>query len=84
MMAPDLSRLAAVALLLAAGQAHADETFYDAQGRVSGRSHTDSAGAETFFDAEGRVSGRSYTDSGGTTHLFDGEGRNAGSITRRK
>jgi hypothetical protein len=94
MMAPDmkvshsgklcpLRRIAAAALLLAASPALADETFYDDQGRVSGRSHIDSAGAETFFDAEGRVSGRATTDSAGTTHFFDSEGRNAGSVTPR-
>ena len=81
-------RIAAIALLLAAGQAHAfaDETFYDAQGHVSGRSHTDSGGASTFYDAEGRVSGRASTDSGGTIHFTDAAGRKAGSVTpqRRK
>ena len=82
----------AAALLLAAAAlqgsdstlilgAHADETFYDAEGRVSGRSHTDSGGASTFYDAAGRVSGRASTDTGGTIHFYDAEGRNAGSAT---
>ena len=85
MMAPDLRRLgAAVALLVAAGQAHADETFFDSAGRVSSRSHIDLGGTIHFTDGQGRNAGSASTDSGGTTHFFDSDGRNAGSVTRRK
>ena len=36
-------------------------TFYDASGRVSGRSTTDSGGSTTIYDASGRVTGRTST-----------------------
>ena len=36
-------------------------TFYDASGRVSGHSTTDSGGSTTIYDASGRVTGRTST-----------------------
>ena len=52
-------------------------TFYDASGRVSGRSTTDSGGSTTIYDASGRVTGRTST-SGNHTTIYDASGRNVG------
>ena len=59
-------------------------TYYGADGRVTGRSTTDSQGSTTFYDASGRVSGRTSTDSQGTTTIYDASGRRTGSVTGPK
>ena len=50
-------------LLLAQAMARSNsrKTFYDAQGRVTGRSTTDSGGSTIFYGADGRMAGRSST-----------------------
>jgi YD repeat-containing protein len=59
-------------------------TFYDASGRVTGRSTTDSSGSTTIYDASGRVINRTSTDSQGTTTIYDAGGRNVGSATKQE
>ena len=75
----------AIVTLLIASDAHAQsQTFYGADGRVTGRSVTGSNGATTFYDASGRVTGRTATDSQGTTTVYDASGRNVGSVTTQQ
>lgn len=74
-----LTRLAIVLALFAPADALAQSsTFYDASGRVSGRSATDSGGATTFYDPSGRVTNRASIDSQGTTTIYDASGRKVG------
>ena len=69
-----------LALLMPTAAMAQGRTYYGADGRVTGRSTTDSLGSTTFYDASGRVSGRSSTDSQGTTTIYDASGRKAGSV----
>ena len=81
------NRIACVAIvsLLLAGAAHAQQTtVYGPDGRVTGRSTTDSQGSTTFYGADGRVSGRTSTDSQGTTVLYGSDGRRVGTVTTTK
>ena len=64
--------------------AQSQRTFYGVDGRVTGRSNTDSAGATTFYGVDGRVRGRMSTGSTGTTTIYDAGGRNVGSVTTSK
>ena len=70
--------------LLPTGALAQSRTFYGADGRVTGRSTTDSAGSTTIYDASGRVTGRSSTSSNGTTTIYDASGRQVGSTTTTK
>ena len=58
-------------------------TFYDASGRVSGHSTTDSGGSTTFYDASGSIAGRSST-SGNQTTIYGSDGRRVGTVTTAK
>ena len=57
------------------------QTFKDANGRILGRSVTDSRGNTTFYDSFGRDTGRAATDSRGNTSFYDSMGRNTGRST---
>ncbi|HEY2243432.1 MAG TPA: hypothetical protein VGH47_04310 [Xanthobacteraceae bacterium] len=50
-----------VVLAFGVGTADAQQqrTFYDANGRVTGRAATDSQGTTTYYDSRGNVVGRS-------------------------
>ena len=74
----------AVALMFVATAAQAQgRTFYGADGKVSGRSTTDTSGATTVYDSAGRVSGRTSTGSDGTTTVYGSDGRRVGTITKQ-
>jgi YD repeat-containing protein len=73
-----MKTLFALALALLATEASAQsKTFYDASGRVVGRSSTDSQGSTTVYDAGGKVVGRD-AKSGNTTAIYDAGGRKVG------
>jgi YD repeat-containing protein len=55
-------------------------TFYDAGGKVVGRSSTDSSGTTTNYDARGKVISRETT-AGNTTTIYDAGGRNISRFT---
>jgi YD repeat-containing protein len=74
-----LLTLLTLALLTGAASAQS-RTFYDASGKVVGRSSTDSQGTVTNYDARGRVISREST-SGNTTVIYDAGGRNVGRVT---
>lgn len=81
------SQIACVAIVLALVSSDAlaqSQTFYGADGRVTGRSSTDSQGSTTFYGADGRVSGRASTDSQGTTVLYGSDGRRVGTVTTQQ
>jgi hypothetical protein len=57
-----------VLTLVTASDAQAQQrTFYGADGRVTGRSTTDSGGSTIFYGADGRMAGRSSTSVNSTT-----------------
>jgi hypothetical protein len=56
-------------------------TFYGVDGRVTGRSATDSGGSTTFYDASGSIAGRSST-SGNQTTIYGSDGRRVGTVTK--
>jgi YD repeat-containing protein len=73
--------LALLTFALTADAASAQQrTFYDASGKVVGRSATDSQGSTTNYDSRGRVISREST-SGNTTTIYDARGRNVGRVT---
>jgi YD repeat-containing protein len=73
--------LALLTLVLTAGAASAQQrTFYDASGKVVGRSATDSQGTTTNYDSRGRVISREST-SDATTTIYDADGRSLGRVT---
>jgi len=49
-------------------------TFYGADGRVLGRSITDSDGVTTYYDAAGRITGRT-SPGGNTMTIYGADGR---------
>lgn len=49
-------------------------TYYDARGKIVGRSATDSQGTVTNYDARGNVISREST-SGDRTTVYDARGR---------
>ena len=51
----------ALALLIPTDALAQSRTFYDASGRVTGRSITGSGGSTTIYGADGRVTGRTST-----------------------
>ena len=73
-----------LALFLASDALAQQQTIYGKDGKVIGRSITDSGGATTVYDANGAVSSRTSTDSQGTTTIYDANGRNVGSVTGPK
>jgi YD repeat-containing protein len=58
-------------------------TFYDASGKVVGRSATDSQGTVTNYDSRGRVISRETTTAN-TTTVYDASGRNVGRFTTNR
>jgi YD repeat-containing protein len=76
--------LALLALATMSGAASAQQrSFYDASGKVVGRSSTDPSGTVTNYDARGRVIGRETT-TGNTTTIYDAGGRNVGRFTTNR
>ena len=70
--------LLALLLSLMTGAASAQQqTLYDTNGKVVGRSATDAAGTVTTYDAKGNVIIREST-KGNTTTIYDASGRNVG------
>jgi YD repeat-containing protein len=57
--------------------------YYDAGGRVLGRSATDSSGTVANYDSRGRVISRE-TMTANTTTVYDASGRNAGRFTANR
>jgi YD repeat-containing protein len=84
-----MKKLLFILACLAAWPAYAgdDYTFYDANGRVAGRSTTDGRGTTLFYDANGRMSGNAITrpgqGSGTITTYYDANGRMVG-VSRSK
>ena len=54
--------------------AQSARTFYGADGKVLGRSITDSDGVITYYDAAGRITGRTSAD-GDTMTIYGADGR---------
>jgi YD repeat-containing protein len=70
--------------ILSAVSAHAQQRiFYGSDGRVVGRTTTDTQGSTTGCDAAGRVTARTAT-TGNTTTVYDAGGRAIGKIDREK
>ena len=65
----------AILLVLFTTDARAQSrTFYGADGKVLGRSITDSDGVTTYYDAAGRITGRTSAD-GDTMTIYGADGR---------
>ena len=79
-----IARLAIVLVLMPTAALAQSRTFYDASGRVTGRSTSGSNGSTTIYDASGRVTGRTSTGSNGTTTIYGSDGRRVGSVTTTK
>jgi YD repeat-containing protein len=77
-----LLALLTLAMLTSAASAQ-QRTFYDASGKVVGRSATDSSGTVTNYDARGKVISRETT-TGNTTTIYDAGGRNVGRVTTNR
>ena len=83
MRAEKIKTIITILLLLVSTNVMAQQrTFYDANGRVTGRQATHSNGSTTIYDASGRVTGRTSTDSQGTTTIYDASGRKIGSTRK--
>jgi hypothetical protein len=72
----------ALALLMPTDALAQSRTFYDASGRVSGRSITGSSGSTTLYDASGCVTGRASTSSNCTTTIYGSDGCRVGTVTK--
>ena len=70
-----------LALFSTDAMAQTARTFYGADGKVLGRSITDSDGVTTYYDAAGRITGRT---SGDTHTIYGADGRVVGSVTTTK
>jgi YD repeat-containing protein len=81
-MSKILLPLLTLAMLTGAASAQ-QRTFYDAGGKVVGRSSTDGSGMVTNYDARGRVTSRE-TPAGNTTTIYDAGGRNIGRFTTNR
>jgi YD repeat-containing protein len=68
------------AFALMAG-AHAQTTFRNDRGQITGYVSTDSNGTRTFRDGTGRTTGTATRDSNGTTTFRDAGGRTTGTAT---
>ena len=77
-----LLSLLTLAMLTGAASAQS-RTYYDASGKVVGRSATDSSGSTTVYDRSGRVITRKST-TGNTTTVYDAAGRNVGRFTTNR
>jgi YD repeat-containing protein len=78
-----MAGLAVVLILMPTEAMAQSRTFYDASGRVTGRSTTGSGGATTIYGADGRVTGRTST-SGNQTTIYGSDGRRVGTVTTTK
>ena len=58
-------------------------TFYGADGRVLGRSITDSDGVTTYYDAAGRITGRT-SPGGDTMTIYGADGRVLVTVTNHR
>ena len=79
--APIAGLAIALALLMPTDALAQSRTFYGVDGRVTGRSTTDSGGSTTFYDASGSITGRSST-SGNQTTIYGSDGRRVGTVTK--
>jgi YD repeat-containing protein len=76
--------LAMLMLAMLTGAASAQQrTYYDAGGKVVGRSATDSGGTVTNYDSRGKVISRETT-TGNQTTIYDARGRNVGRVTTNR
>ena len=87
-MATNMKAMAGLAIMLA-GLVPTEvlaqsRTFYDASGRVTGRSITGSNDSTTIYDASGRVTGRTSTGSNGTTTIYGSDGHRINTVTTTK
>ena len=73
----------ALALLMPTDALAQSRTFYGVDGRVTGRSATDSGGSTTFYDASGSIAGRSSTNGNQTT-IYGSDGRRVGTVTTQQ
>jgi YD repeat-containing protein len=77
-----MKRIVVVLALLLPAPAHAQQqTLYGPDGRVIGRSVTDSQGTTTHYDAAGRRIGSSTTGRDGTVTVYGADGRRVGTST---
>jgi YD repeat-containing protein len=84
-MTTSMKAIAAIVLMvMPTGVLAQSRTFYGADGRVTGRSSTNSSGATTIYDANGRVTGRTSSGSSGTTTIYDAGGRSVGTVTTQQ
>ena len=80
----DRFRVAGFAILLGLFSTAAlaqSRTFYGADGKVLGRSITDSDGVTTYYDAAGRITGRTST-GGDTMTIYGADGRVIVTVTK--
>jgi YD repeat-containing protein len=63
------------------GYAHAQTTFRNDRGQITGYISTDSNGTRTFRDGSGRTTGTASRDSNGTTTFRDAGGRTTGTAS---
>ena len=70
-----------LALFSTDAMAQTARTFYGADGRVLGRSITDSDGVTTYYDAAGRITGRT-SPGGDTMTIYGADGRVLGTFTK--
>ena len=70
-----------LALFSTDAMAQTARTFYGADGRVLGRSITDSDGVTTYYDAAGRITGRT-SPGGDTMTIYGADGRVLGTVTK--
>jgi len=77
------ARALAIVLALFSTDAMAQmaRTFYGADGKVLGRSITDSDGVTTYYDAAGRITGRT-SPGGDTMTIYGADGRVLGIFTK--
>ncbi|MBR0697090.1 hypothetical protein [Bradyrhizobium lablabi] len=77
-----LPALLVLAMMTDAASAQ-QRTFYDASGKVVGRSATDSQGTVTTYDSRGNVISRETT-TGNQMTIYDARGRNVGRSTTNR
>lgn len=74
-----------IALLVWLAPALAQQTtLYGPDGRVIGRSVTDSQGTVTHYDAAGRKIGSTTTSRDGTVTVYGADGRRVGTSTEQR
>jgi hypothetical protein len=76
-----------LALTLIATEAsaqHDNRTYYGPDGRVTGRSTTNSSGQTTFYGPSGHVTGRAARSGNGTTTFYGPDGAVTGRTSPRR